>query len=374
MATPPKVSSVRGNPELLRTADGHRDPLPPRSPPVVMNLPPPEQRFSSLFEALFDSDDEGDWQDSGEPGAYLAPEFTQLFCAHGSDRPESLAAWLACLPPLAHELYTLTVADLAAEIRLQRAMQVIGEGGDIASSDSQYGRSVLHWCCMLVHQDLVALLMPSVTEAHLHQRDDAGHSVLGVVHRFRTIGGTAQLIDLLLSAGASLDMLPCGGAELLYRRDLSVALVRRLLHLGVDVDGGGAFSATPLLAGCGSVDWGSASVLLDFHADVLRRGAFGTTVLHNPRIPVWLAEQFHRRGAGVNATDLLGDTPLMLACAHGNLPLVRWLIAKGARIDAVADDGRTVRDHAAQGGASVVQCLMQHLPAAQEDTGASAGS
>jgi ankyrin repeat protein len=158
----------------------------------------------------------------------------------------------------------------------------------------------------------------------------------------------------------TLETLPYKGAELLYRKDLPVAVVRKLLHAGVNVDGGGAFESTPLVAGCGCVHWGTASVLLEFHADVHRRGAFGMSVLHNPRLPVWLAEQFRRRGADVNARDMLGETPLMLACAQGNLPLVRWLVSQGARPDDVATDLRTMADYAAIGGPAVTNWLVRH--------------
>lgn len=68
--------------------------------------------------------------------------------------------------------------------------------------------------------------------------------------------------------------------------------------------------------------------------------------LHYPEIPVWLAAQLQQRGADLNARDLLGETPLMLACAAGNVPLARWLIDAGASTDAVSDEGLRAIDHA----------------------------
>ncbi len=297
------------------------------------------------------SDDEDDLPPHDGEQEYLPADFVCLFDAQGSDRPECLSAWLDCLPPIAMEMYRLSTTGLSIDAMLNEAvLAMTGPDSALHATDPIFGRSVLHWAVMLVHPALVSLLLQRGAEVSLNQVDHQGYSVLACAHVFRSAEGAAQVIDALLDAGASLDTLSYEGAELLYRRDLTVSLVERLLRLGADVDGGGAFETTPLLAGCGSVDWGAASVLLEFHADIRRRGAFGMTVLHNPRIPVWLAEQFYRQGADVNATDMQGDTPLMLARVQGNEPLVRWLIARGARSAESSDQALSVLDFTAHGG------------------------
>jgi ankyrin repeat protein len=330
MTTPTNNATHCFNLTLMPVVHGDVSDMPRQSPPIVMKLPPPQIRFELLFEQLFGADDDDELQAHDESQEYLPSDFMNLFDANDSDRPERLSAWLKHLPPLARELYELTVADIPVDMKLSRAQQAVESGMDIHAIDPVYGRSVLHWAAMLAHPDLVTWLLRNGAVTHLEHEDQQGYSVLGCVHAFRVIAGVAHVIDTLLIAGASLDTLAYEGGELLYRKDLTVPLVEKLLRLGADVNGGGAYASTPLLSGCGSVDWGAASVLLDFGADLHRRGAFGTSVLHNPQIPVWLAEQFYRRGADVNATDLLDDTPLMLARAQGNGPLVRWLIAKGA--------------------------------------------
>lgn len=300
---------------------------------------------------LYGSDDEDGLPPHDRDEEYLPDHFLILFDEHGSDRPECLTAWLPCLPPLARDMRRLTVAGLDVDTMLAEATQVLlAPDADVAAVDPHYGRSVLQWAGMLAHPSLVGLLLRHGAEVHVNHVDHHGYSALGCVHAFRSIAGGGDAIDALLAGGASLDTLPHDGAELLYRKDLSVPLVERLLRFGADADGGGAFETTPLLDGCGSVDWGAASLLLDFHADIHRVGAFGMSVLHNPRIPVWLAEQFYRRGADVNATDMQGDTPLMLARAHMNAPLVRWLISRGAESDPVPDHLRSAPDNAAQRG------------------------
>jgi uncharacterized protein len=45
-------------------------------------------------------------------------------------------------------------------------------------------------------------------------------------------------------------------------------------------------------------------------------------------------------GAAVDAVDRLGCTPMHLAAASGNVPLIRRLLAAGARVDAAAGEPR----------------------------------
>jgi hypothetical protein len=358
MASPTRSTSLRFNLQVTETVANHDCQGRLSSPPVVMHPPPKQRYIDLLFETLLDSDDD-ELRTRDETDDYLHVDFIELFDIHGSDRPERPSAWLPYLPPLSRALHELTLANLPVDDMLRRAEEV-GKGGDITAVDPQYGRSVLHWAGILAHPTLVGWLLRQGAASQLGLTDHHGHCVIGCVHAFRSLPGTSQVIDHLLSGGAGLDKLPYRGAELLYRKDLTTTVIRKLLAAGVDVDGGGAFESTPLIAGCGSVDWGAASLLLEFEANVLRRGAFGMSVLHNPRLPVWLAEQFLRRGADVNAKDMLGETPLMLACAQGNRPLVRWLISKGARADDVAHDLRTMADYAVIGGPQVTDWLVRH--------------
>ena len=270
--------------------------------------------------------------------------FAALFLYADSDRPERTRDWLKCLPPLAATLHQLSLADVDDDARSDRALQAIQQCKDLKGTDERYGRTVLHWACLLAHPDLVDLLLQHGMAALVNQPDAQGRSPLDCVQSLRQEPGVARVADTLLSSGASLDTLPHDGAELLYLPDLSVPLASRLLELGVAVDGGGAYGPTPLMTACGRGLWGVASVLLDSGADVMQPGPFGSSILHHGSLPVWLAEQLYRRGADPNARDLTGDTPLMLAHAEGNQPLVRWLLGKGARPDDVSDDGQRAID------------------------------
>lgn len=296
---------------------------------------------------------------AAQPGDFAEFSFDTLFHDSGSDQPECKSAWLPCLPPLAATLHQLTLADVTGDVRCERALQAIAGGADVCAVDDRYGRTVLHWACLLAHPDLVALLLEHGAATQVDLTDAQGHSPLACVKSLRTEPGAAVVAAHLLSAGASLESLPHGGAELLYLPELDASLTERLLRLGAAVNGGGVYETTPLMTACGRGLWGAASVMLDFGADVRRPGPFHMSVLHNAQLPVWLAEQLHRRGADVNARDLLGETPLMLACRDWNVPFARWLLARGACIDDVSDDGLCASDYARQRGPAMVAWLAR---------------
>ncbi|XP_052085162.1 putative ankyrin repeat protein RF_0381 [Mytilus californianus] len=47
------------------------------------------------------------------------------------------------------------------------------------------------------------------------------------------------------------------------------------------------------------------------------------------------------KGAGVNVTDIYGQTPLTLSCRNDNSDIIRLLIEKGADVNASDHDGQT---------------------------------
>ncbi len=271
--------------------------------------------------------------------------FDTLFAGHG-DRLETPREWMKWLPPLALTLQQLSLADVADDSRLERASQAIRDGADACATDLRYGRTVLHWACLLAHPSLVGLLLRQGVAGQLEQPDAQGRTPLGCVQSLRVEPGAAEVVRLLLSAGASPAALPNGGAELLYLPDLDVALAQQLLLAGVPVDGDRRRDSTPLLTACANGSWTVAAVLLDAGARLQSGGPLRMSALHFPEMPVWLAEQLRRRGADVNARDLVGETPLILACSAGNVPLARWLIDAGAHADVASDEGLRAIDHA----------------------------
>ncbi len=278
--------------------------------------------------------------------------FGSLFVDNRSDRIESPRAWLSALPPLAAILHRLSLSAVSDVVCSERALQAILGGADTCAMDQRYGRTVLHWACLLARPVLVELLLQHGAAGHLNEPDAQGRSPLDCAQALRVESGAAAVVSLLLAAGASLDTLARRGVELLYLSDLDVVLAQRLLGAGVPVDGDdhAEHDGTPLIAACRHGLWPVASALLEAGADIRRRGLLRTSVLHHPDMPIWLAEQLLRRGADVNATDLLDTTPLMLACEEDHVPLARWLMDAGAATDGLSDEDLRIIDPAGARG------------------------
>ena len=269
--------------------------------------------------------------------------FEMLFLHNLRDRPESPYAWMSALPPLARRLHQLSLSAQEDAACCRRALQAIRSGEELSATDPCYGRTVLHWACLLARPALIELLLQCGAAAQLDCIDALGHSPLACVQASRIEPGASEAVELLLCAGASLTTLPHGGAELMYLDDLSVALVRRLLAAGVPVDGNGiadrdgSRTETPLIAACRHGLWPVALVLIEAGADIHALGQLGRSALHHPDMPVWLAERLLSSGAAADLADELGATPLMMACAERNLPLARCLLDAGASTDLVSE-------------------------------------
>lgn len=292
----------------------------------------------------------------------LADPFWQLFADSDSDRPECPRGWRGHLPPLARLVLQQMRRQVAPEARQTFIASAIRSGMSVLDIDSHYGRPVLHWACILASADIVGLLLSLGAFAHLDREDAAGNTPLQCALSVRRLTGGAQVVEALLDAGASPAALPHRGAELLYLNGLELPLIRRLLAWGVDVEGGGAREASPLHHACTGGLWGRASLLLEHGADIARTGPLRDSVLHHGQLPVWLAEQFRRRGADVNARNLIGETPLMRACAYRNIPLARWLLVNGAWPDVANTCGRTVAAYAHDAGPAIIAWLQQQSP------------
>lgn len=296
----------------------------------------------------------------------LALSFSMLFAEQPGDRPERPTAWRSHLPPLARLLAQLACSGLSSTAQQARVLEAIAGGLSVLDVDAVYGRPVLHWACILAPAELVRLLLDRGADVHARREDAAGNTPLHCVLRLRQPTGGAEVVNVLLEAGASPAALPRHGAELLYLHDLEMPLAQRLLALGVDIDDR-MHETSPLLALAERRRWGLVSLLLEHGADATRYGPLRTTILHNGALPVWLAEQSRRRGVDLNARDLVGQTPLMRACAENNIPLARWLLAQGARTDAVAANGSTLLDSARPAGPVMLAWLQRQLSTAGGD-------
>lgn len=130
-------------------------------------------------------------------------------------------------------------------------------------------------------------------------------------------------------------------------RNNDIALIRRQLSEGADVNARGKNNATPLMqaAAFGSIE--AMRLLVQAGADINAKNAFDATAL------MWSAGDLSKvkllvdEGSDVNARSKLGRTPLIIAASqNGAEPILRFLIAKGAD----PEDDRCLQEHHAHGG------------------------
>ena len=286
------------------------------------------------------------------------------------DRPETELAWKAAMPPLAKALIGLSFR-LPAErdAVLAEASGLMGSGVDLGEVDLSYGRSVLHWLTLMGDATMVDYLLRRGAVRDIERADLGGHTPLSLLVRLRVapLGiqrppDTAAIVGVLLDHGAQLTSLPHRGCELLYLSDLTPALVRRLATMGVPVDGATAMDReTPMLRACLRGHWALAGTFVELGANAAVRGRFGSTALHMVQLPEWLAKQLIERGAPTEARDVMGQTPLMVACETGNLPLARLFLQYGASAKAVSADGTSVLQVAQAIGGEIERLIREAL-------------
>jgi ankyrin repeat protein len=141
-------------------------------------------------------------------------------------------------------------------------------------------------------------------------------------------------------------------------------LVQKLLRRGADVAAISEYGQTPLgyAAGAGQVEM--VQLLLEAGADVAHVDPVsGHTVLHfaAARCQAQVIGTLVQSGADVNARDLQGRTPLIVACfqLNGGIDTVQELYLWCADVNAVDNQGRTALMYAAaDGAAELVAALL----------------
>lgn len=276
-----------------------------------------------------------------------------------SNRPAALGMAWSMLPRISMLCCMHPDTDDAATLEeyLNSVQTVLTSDLDLHQPDPFHRRTPLHWACLFGGPALLDLLARHGALADLSSEDVLGHTPLGCVINLRQLPGKAALVSWLLSRGARIDLLPERGAELLYEDFLTPALASRLIRLGVPVEGNRSLS--PLALACARGDLALAECLLAHGASLHWRNIHERSLLHDGELDVALAQLMVRRGLPVDARDAHGQTPLMLACASNNLPLVRMLVSLGASLTAKTLKGLSVLDAAQQAGQEMVQLITQ---------------
>ncbi|MFD0987867.1 quinoprotein dehydrogenase-associated putative ABC transporter substrate-binding protein [Methyloligella solikamskensis] len=172
-----------------------------------------------------------------------------------------------------------------------------------------------------------------------------------------------ETVELLLELGADPDQADdVGMTPLLYaiiRDDVKSSEV--LIEGGADLNKRSAEGYTPLALAIEEQRYETAKLLLDAGAEfdiavgdeeltplmitaAKQRAAEGSMFVPGSTRPIDLARDLIKKGADVNAKSKAGTTPLMIAAARDNAPVIGLLLNSGADIDAENSMGQTALD------------------------------
>jgi len=230
---------------------------------------------------------------------------------------ERLDDWLKEGADLNQELANAILASDRARVEI-----LLGKGADIDKRNQQ-GYPPLHMAARQRDSDMLAFLVDK--GADLNSTDNDGWTPLA----HAAYRNHVPSIGVLVAGGADVEKGP------LNFTPLSIAIsegkffaAKALIDLGAEVNTvSGADRLTPLMliASQRQVDQRAASV-------------------HQGVSSVDLARILIAKGADVNATSSKGVTPLMVAAAHDNPPLMGVLVQSGADMDAKTPAGKTALD------------------------------
>lgn len=173
----------------------------------------------------------------------------------------------------------------------------------------------------------------------------------------------SEMITLLLAEGADVNGLDADGwtplLHAVYRNH--VPSVEVLTKAGADIERAAPGGFTPLALAISEGKFFAVNALLDAGANVNAPASTEaltplmliasqplvdrrTASLNQGRSSVDVGKRLIEAGADINATSAHGVTPLMVAAAHNNPPLIGLLIQSGADVDAKTPQGQTALD------------------------------
>lgn len=251
---------------------------------------------------------------------------------------------------------------LAADNSYQLLELVLVEGDEGLQQTDRHGQTPLNVAARLGHAEVVKVLLAA--GADVDHADCDGWTAL----RAAAWGGHTQVVELLLNAGANVDY--CDGDQRTALRAAAWGgheeVVSLLLAAGADVNKTDCEGRTALIA---AAYMGHADIvdrLLEYNADIDHEDNDGRTALSVAALCVPISEGYTKvvnilleRGATVDHEDKEGMTPLLVAAFEGHSDICELLLEAEADVDHCDHAGRTpLWAAASMGHASVVALLL----------------
>lgn len=262
----------------------------------------------------------------------------------------------------AHGIYTaptISAEDLARlhkakpEVTRQRLDGWLAEGADV---DREFEDAII-----ASDNDRATYLLSK--GADINKRDPQGYTPLASAIRL----GSLSTSEFLIDHGARVDDTDGDGWSPLLHAVLrnDVKAIQLLLKRKADIEKPAPGGFTPLAIAVEEQKFDAAKVLIDSGAQIdTRAGSKKITplmVAASEAAPqsravkltqtlssIEIARELIAHGAKVDAASTEGVTPLMIAAARDNAPMIGLLLQAGASVEAKTADGETARDLAAK--------------------------
>jgi len=233
---------------------------------------------------------------------------------------ERLEKWLADGADVQAELANAVLASDAERIRF-----LVEKGADINAHDAQ-GYGALQAAARNRNEKIIPLLID--LGADVNGTDADGFTAL--IHAAER--NHVPSIRALVAARADLEKSVDGGFGPLSLAIESGKLLaaKALIELGANVNAAsGTDRVTPIMVTASQLAVGEAAKQIE-----LRQGLRSTDI----------ASALIERGADVNTANAHGVTPLMIAAARGNIPMLGLLLEAGANPELKSEAGKTAID------------------------------
>ena len=271
---------------------------------------------------------------------FYRPEFAPLLLKHGADINTQNDAGQS----------QLHIASRDSDLKVVR--QLVELGANIHVQDNQ-GRTPFHVALEVGHPGIVQLLLEHGADPYA--ADGNGATPLYLASHYEYL---LNVVERLLELGANIHArdhecrTPLHGASTVG----AIKVAQLLIERGADPNAQDGHGATPLHAGVVS-QWRGFQTGVFENMEVGKIGGQIPTV----SAPEVITQLLLEHGAGPNARNDDGATPLHVASRAGRLKVVERLLELGANLHARDNEGRTPL-HAASGmgKVAVAQLLIEH--------------
>ena len=282
----------------------------------------------------------------------------------------------------------------AAAVGSVEAMKLlIGKGADV-SAKNDFGSTALMWSATDIRK--VRLLAEHGAEVNAVSKQGRTALLLATLSEH-----SAEIVHLLMAKGAGVKAMDGAKMTALHTATMGndTETIRLMLDAGLDVNARDAGQFTPLMNSATNGNLAAVKMLLAKGAEVnvvsaarqgdiqthtggvvkngpLAQGNFTPLLLAATFGPPELVKGLLEAGAQVNAKDIRGLTPLMLAVAtdRQSPETIGALLAKGADVNATDLTGQTALDWARKIGVKTTIKMLERAGAVAGGSDTAAGS